>query len=69
MPPYHMTQSVDFHQTSFTAAPHKFEAGPPDISGPVAMGAAMDYLDCIGLEHNWQHDHDWQATLTNGFQN
>ena len=60
MPPYQgggdMILSVDFHQTSYKEAPHKFEAGTPDISGPIAMHVAMDYLDGIGLEHIRQHD-------------
>ena len=62
MPPYQgggdMILSVDFHQTSYKQAPHKFEAGTPDISGPIAMHAAMDYLEGIGLEHIWQHDQE-----------
>jgi len=62
MPPYQgggdMILSVDFHQTSYKQAPHKFEAGTPDISGPIAMHAAMDYLDGIGLERIWQHDQE-----------
>ena len=62
MPPYQgggdMILSVDFYQTSYKQAPHKFEAGTPDISGPIALHAAMDYLDGIGLEHIWQHDQE-----------
>jgi len=62
MPPYQgggdMILSVDFHQTSYKQAPHKFEAGTPDISGPIAMHAAMDYLEGIGLESIWQHDQE-----------
>jgi len=62
MPPYQgggeMILSVDFHQTTYKKAPHRFEAGTPDISGAIAMHAAMDYLDGIGLEHIWQHDQE-----------
>ena len=62
MPPYQgggdMILSVDFHKTSYKQAPHKFEAGTPDISGPIAMHAAMDYLEGIGLESIWQHDQE-----------
>ena len=62
MPPYQgggdMILSVDFHQTTYKEAPQKFEAGTPDISGPIAMHAAMDYLDSIGLEYIWQHDQE-----------
>jgi len=59
MPPYQgggdMILSVDFHQTSYKNAPHRFEAGTPDISGAIAMHAAMDYLDAVGREHIRQH--------------
>ena len=62
MPPYQgggdMILSVDFHQATYKPAPHKFEAGTPDISGAIALHAAMDYLDSIGLEHIWQHDQE-----------
>jgi len=62
MPPYQgggdMILSVDFHQTTYKPAPHRFEAGTPDISGAIAMHAAMDYLDAIGLERICQHDQE-----------
>jgi cysteine desulfurase/selenocysteine lyase len=62
MPPYQgggdMILSVDFHQATYKQGPHKFEAGTPDISGAIALHAAMDYLDGIGLEHIWQHDQE-----------
>ena len=62
MPPYQgggdMILSVDFHQTTYKKAPHRFEAGTPDISGAIAMHAAMDYLDAVGREHICQHDQE-----------
>jgi len=62
MPPYQgggdMILSVDFHQTTYKPAPHRFEAGTPDISGAIGLHAAMDYLDAIGLERIWQHDQE-----------
>jgi len=62
MPPYQgggdMILRVDFHQTTYKQAPHRFEAGTPNISGALALHAAMDYLDGIGLEHIWQHDQE-----------
>src|SRR5437762_14113304 len=52
MPPWQgggaMILSVDFHKTSYKHAPHRFEAGTPDISGPIGLRAAMGYLDGIG---------------------
>ena len=66
MPPYQgggeMILSVGFHQSSFKPAPHRFEAGTPDISGPIGLHAAMDYLDAIGREHIFRHDQEL-ATL------
>jgi len=60
MPPYQgggeMILSVEYDNTEFKKAPHRFEAGTPDISGPVGLHAAMDYLDAIGREKIWQHD-------------
>jgi cysteine desulfurase/selenocysteine lyase len=62
MPPWQgggeMIMSVDFHETSFKPAPHKFEAGTPDISGPIGLHAAMDYLDRIGRENIFRHDQE-----------
>ena len=62
MPPYQgggeMILSVGYHQTEFKPAPHRFEAGTPDISGPIGLHAAMDYLDAIGRENIWRHDQE-----------
>ncbi len=52
MPPYQgggeMILSVEYQKTKLKKAPHRFEAGTPDISGPIGLHAAMDYLDEIG---------------------
>lgn len=56
-----MILSVDFHKTTYKEPPHRFEAGTPDISGAVAMHAAMDYLDAIGRPAIFQHDQDLAA--------
>jgi len=60
MPPYQgggeMILSVEYQKTEFKKAPHRFEAGTPDISGPIGLHAAMDYLDAIGRENIWKHD-------------
>ena len=62
MPPYQgggeMILSVGYDKTEFKHAPHKFEAGTPDISGPIGLAVAMDYLDAIGRQNIWNHDHD-----------
>jgi len=62
MPPWQgggeMILTCDYSRTTYKPAPHKFEAGTPDISGPIGLHAAMDYLDAIGREHIWQHDQE-----------
>jgi len=62
MPPYQgggeMILSVGYSRCDFKKAPHRFEAGTPDISGPVGLHAAMDYLDAIGRENIWKHDQE-----------
>ena len=51
MPPYQgggeMILSVEYQKTEFKKAPHRFQAGTPDIPGPIGLHAAMDYLDAI----------------------
>jgi len=53
MPPYQgggdMISSVTFEKTTYNRLPHKFEAGTPDIAGVIGLGAAIDYLDGVGL--------------------
>jgi cysteine desulfurase / selenocysteine lyase len=62
MPPYQgggeMILTVRYDGTEFKKAPHRFEAGTPDISGPIGLHAAMDYLDAIGRENIWKHDQE-----------
>ncbi len=65
MPPWQgggeMILSVDFYKTSYKHAPHRFEAGTPDISGPIGLHAAMEYLDGIGRENIFRHDQELAA--------
>jgi len=62
MPPYQgggeMILSVEYQKTEFKKAPHRFEAGTPDISGPIGLHAAMNYLDAIGRKNIWKHDQE-----------
>ncbi len=65
MPPYQgggeMILNVDFQKSTWKHAPHKFEAGTPDMSGAVGLHAAMDYLDKIGRDKIAQHDQELGA--------
>jgi cysteine desulfurase / selenocysteine lyase len=44
-----MISSVTFEKSTWNTLPHKFEAGTPDISGAIGLGAAIDYIQSIGL--------------------
>ena len=46
-----MIKEVSFDGTVFNDAPHKFEAGTPNIAGFVGLGAAVDYLSAMGMDH------------------
>ncbi len=61
MPPYQgggeMILSVSFDRTVYNALPYKFEAGTPNITGAVALGAAIDFLDGIDFDALAAHEH------------
>lgn len=54
MPPYQgggdMILEVSFESTIYNELPYKFEAGTPNISGVVGLGAAIDYLQSVGMQ-------------------
>jgi len=56
-----MIANVDFYSSTYKEPPHRFEAGTPDISGPIAMAAAMDYLASLGLDNIQRHDLELSA--------
>ena len=62
MPPYQgggdMISSVTFERTSYNVLPYKFEAGTPNIAGVVGLGAAIDYVDALGLDRIAAHEAD-----------
>jgi cysteine desulfurase/selenocysteine lyase len=62
MPPWEgggdMISSVTFEKTTYNQLPYKFEAGTPNIAGVVGLGAAIDYLNDIGMESVRRSEHD-----------
>ena len=54
MPPYQgggdMILEVSFEGTTYNELPYKFEAGTPNISGTIGLGAAVDYLQSVGIQ-------------------
>ena len=61
MPPYQgggdMILEVTLEGTTYNDLPYKFEAGTPNISGVVGLGAAIDYLNALGMQHVANHEH------------
>ena len=68
MPPYQgggdMISSVTFEKTLYNKLPYKFEAGTPDVSGAIALGAAIDYVSNIGLDRIAAHEDKLLAYAT-----
>ena len=54
----HMIRKVEFEETTWGDLPHKFEAGTSPIAEAVGFGAAIDYLDAVGLDAIVQHEHE-----------
>jgi len=62
IPPYQgggdMISSVTFEKTTYNKLPFKFEAGTPDVAGALGLGAAIDYLNAIGIDKSAQYEHE-----------
>jgi cysteine desulfurase/selenocysteine lyase len=62
MPPWHgggeMIVSVTLEKSAFKKAPHRFEAGTPNIAGAIGLAAAIKYIEQIGREAIFEHDVD-----------
>ncbi len=60
MPPFlfggDMILEVTYESASWNSLPYKFEAGTPDIAGAIGLGAAVDYLNSLGMENVWLHE-------------
>jgi cysteine desulfurase / selenocysteine lyase len=68
MPPYQgggdMISSVTFEKTTYNKLPFKFEAGTPNVAGAVGLGAAIEYLNAIGMDNVAQYEHELLAYAT-----
>lgn len=68
MPPYQgggdMIASVTFEKTIYNRLPYKFEAGTPNIADTIGLGAAVEYLEQLGLEQIEEHERDVLAYAT-----
>src|SRR3989442_783149 len=65
MPPYQaggdMIRTVIFEKTTYNDLPYKFEAGTPHIAGAIGLGAAVDYIQSIGVEQMAAYEHELLA--------
>ena len=72
MPPFlgggEMIKEVSFEKTVYNDPPHRFEAGTPNIAGFVGLGAAVDYLDRLGMDHVEGREAELLAHLTESLQ-
>jgi cysteine desulfurase/selenocysteine lyase len=72
MPPYQgggdMILEVSFNGTTYNELPYKFEAGTPNISRVVGLGAAVDYLQSIGMHAIARHEQALLAYLMSELQ-
>ncbi|HET9270921.1 MAG TPA: cysteine desulfurase, partial [Vicinamibacterales bacterium] len=67
MPPFHvgsnMAHDVEFDGAAIEHGAQKFQAGTPDVAGPVGLTAAIAFLEHAGAEALWRHD---QALVRHG---
>jgi cysteine desulfurase / selenocysteine lyase len=68
MPPYQgggdMISVVTFEKTLYNTLPYKFEAGTPNIAGVIGLGAALNYVQSVGLDAIAAHEHEVLAHAT-----
>ncbi len=61
LPPYQgggdMIRAVSYEKSEYNDLPYKFEAGTPNIAGVIGLGAAVDFMQSIGIENIAQHEH------------
>jgi cysteine desulfurase/selenocysteine lyase len=64
-----MIRDVTFQQTLYQPAPQRFEAGTTSIADAVGLGAALAYLQQIGMHNIARHEHDLLAYTTAALTN
>lgn len=72
MPPWQgggdMILTVSLEKTVYNKLPYRFEAGTPNIAGAVGLGAAIDYLERVGMENVAAHDRELMAYATEALE-
>ncbi|MBL8008374.1 MAG: cysteine desulfurase [Ignavibacteria bacterium] len=71
MPPYQfggeMIKSVSYEKTVYNELPYKFEAGTPNISGSISIGAAIDFIKSSGYDNLYRHEQELLAYANEKF--
>lgn len=72
MPPYmgggEMIKQVSFKGTTYNNLPYKFEAGTPHIEGGISLGAALTYMQSVGVENIAAYEHELLVYATEKMQ-
>ena len=72
MPPFmaggEMIREVHLRRSEWNAIPWKFEAGTPDVSAAIGLGAAADYLTALGMDRVRAHEHELVAYTLDAFR-
>jgi cysteine desulfurase / selenocysteine lyase len=72
LPPFlgggEMIETVTMERSTYAPIPHKFEAGTPPIVEAIGLGAAVDYLSVLGMEHVHRHEQTITAYALTGLQ-
>lgn len=63
-----MIMSVTFEKTTYNDLPYKFEAGTPNIAGGIGLGAAVDFLEDLGIDRIAAHEHELLRYATDSFE-
>lgn len=70
LPPYQgggeMINRVRLEESDFKPPPQRFEAGTPDISGAIALGVALEYLEALGRQQIFEHGRDLASRAMRG---
>src|SRR5215212_6297647 len=72
LPPFlgggEMIETVTMQRSTYAPIPHKFEAGTPPIVEAIGLGAAVDYLSVLGMDHVHRHEQAITAYALEGLQ-
>ena len=64
-----MIKEVSFEHTTYNELPFKFEAGTPDIEGAIALAAAINYMQGLGISNIASHERSLQEYTTSELNN